>query len=432
MRDVIVDHARRYPLWGVDDVYKLIYQVAMGSEHAAADETAARAWLTRELGVMGSGPDEPLVDPISPDGSVVRIHLRPYARLGLDAETLLAAFLRTAREFRGSVQLLEDSLANAARLAGDGLIVLDRAELGLYAARMKASGFPAVHHSATYAAAYRPAYRVVARAFLLPDIVGWIRCSEPLPMREDVHRLCREFVRGLVEIFGSRLHAAYVYGALTFPETVNVGDVDFHVVLASPPSDAERAATLGLHDRLAREFPPLGAELDGYYILLAECHRSERPRHLLFPDIVDDSWALHRAHILAGRVIVLHGPDPRTIYAAPSWPEIDDALRGELDYVEAHLAQYPAYCVLNLCRLMYSHETGDVVTSKAAAAAWGLDRLPAWRSLIEAARRSYAHEDTAEDRAALSRDVRSFYGFGCAHIAALSGKGPSAPRRGER
>ena len=250
--------------------------------------------------------------------------------------------------------------------------------------------------------------------------------------RDEIRDLCTAFLEGLESILGAKLHAVYLYGAVTFPETDYTGDVDFHVIVTGLPTEAERAALLGLHDRLARDFPPLGAELDGYYILLADARRSERPRHRLFPDFVDDSWALHRAHILAGRCIVLRGPDPRTIYVPPSWLELEKALDGELDYVANHLAQYPAYCVLNLCRLMYSHETGDVVTSKAAAAAWAIERLPAWRSLIEAARRSYAHEDTAEDRVALSRDVRSFYGFGCAHIAALSGKGPSAPRRVER
>jgi len=251
-------------------------------------------------------------------------------------------------------------------------------------------------------------------------------------VKSEVRDLCQAFADGLRDSLREKLHAVYVYGAVTFPETVYTGDVDFHVIVTESPTEAERAAILGLHDRLARDFPPLGAELDGYYILLDDARGTARPRHLLYPDVVDDSWALHRAHLLAGRCIVLHGPDPKTIYVPPTRSEIEGALRGELDYVEAHLAQYPAYCVLNLCRLMYSRETGDVVTSKAAAAAWALDRLPAWRSLIEAARRSYAHEDTAEDRAALSRDVRSFYGFGCTHIAALSGKGPSAPRRGER
>jgi hypothetical protein len=230
-------------------------------------------------------------------------------------------------------------------------------------------------------------------------------------VKSEVRDLCQAFADGLRDSLREKLHAVYVYGAVTFPETDYTGDVDFHVIVMEPPTEAERVAILGLHDRLVRDFPPLGSELDGYYILLDDARGTARPRHLLYPDVVDDSWALHRAHILAGRVIVLHGPDPRTIYAAPSWPEINDALRGELDYVEAHLAQYPAYCVLNLCRLMYSYETGDVVTSKAAAASWAMDRFAARRPLIEAARRSYAREDTAEDRLALSTGVGTFYEF---------------------
>jgi hypothetical protein len=229
--------------------------------------------------------------------------------------------------------------------------------------------------------------------------------------RDEIRDLCTAFLEGLESILGAKLHAVYLYGALTFPETEYTGDVDFHVIVTEPPTETERAALLGLHDQLARDFPPLGAELDGYYILLADARRSERPRHLLFPDLIDGSWALHRAHILAGRCIILHGPDPKTIYVPPTRSEIEGALRGELDYVADHLAQYPAYCVLNLCRLMYSHETGDVVTSKVASATWASERLPLWWSLVEAARRSYAHEDTAEDRLSLSTGVGTFYEF---------------------
>lgn len=230
-------------------------------------------------------------------------------------------------------------------------------------------------------------------------------------VKSEVRDLCQAFADGLRDSLREKLHAVYVYGAVTFPETDYTGDVDFHVIVMEPPTEAERAAILGLHDRPARDFPPLGSELDGYYILLDDARGTARPRHLLYPDVVDDSWALHRAHILAGRCIILYGPDPKTIYVPPTQSEIEGALRGELDYVVAHLVQYPAYCVLNLCRLMYSHETGDVVTSKAASAAWASVRLPTWRPLIDAARRSYAHEDTAEDRLSLSTGVGTFYEF---------------------
>jgi len=166
MRDILIDHARRYPRWALEDLYKLVHQGAMGSEHAVIDEARAREWLTRELADLRSGPDEPLLDPISAGGSIVRVHLRPLVRLGLDAELLLGAFVRTAREFRGSTESIEVGFAEAAGLARDGLLAFGVADVRSLVARMRTVGFPAVRHSAVFRAEYHPAYRVVARAFL--------------------------------------------------------------------------------------------------------------------------------------------------------------------------------------------------------------------------------------------------------------------------
>jgi hypothetical protein len=63
-------------------------------------------------------------------------------------------------------------LAVAMRLAGEGLLSLDPTEVELLAARMKACGFPAVHHTAAFLSYYRPAYRVVAREFLPESLVA--------------------------------------------------------------------------------------------------------------------------------------------------------------------------------------------------------------------------------------------------------------------
>ena len=243
-----------------------------------------------------------------------------------------------------------------------------------------------------------------------------------MEMRPEIRDLCRAFVEGLGDIVGTRLYAVYIYGALTFPETEYAGDVDFHAILSAAPSESERAALLTLHDRLAREFPPLGAELDGYYILLGDARGSTPPRHLLFPHLVDDSWALHRAHILAGRCVVLRGPDPKTVYVAPTWAEVADALDGELDYVARHLAQYPDYCVLNLCRLVYSWETGDVVTSKAAGAAWASRRFPAWKPLIDLALMSYAKRTSEADRETLLVGAADLYPLATREIDAARGR----------
>jgi hypothetical protein len=172
MRRILTAHAARYPHWGLDDLYKLIHQAAVGSEHAVSDETHARGWLTRELASLGAGPEEPLIDPISPGNEVLRVHLRPFVRLRLEGELLLEAFIRTAREFQGSADRIVEYAETAADLAREGLLRFGGDEVTQLVARMKEAGFPAVHHSASFEAEYRPAYRVVARHELPPEIIA--------------------------------------------------------------------------------------------------------------------------------------------------------------------------------------------------------------------------------------------------------------------
>jgi len=233
---------------------------------------------------------------------------------------------------------------------------------------------------------------------------------------DGIRDLCGALLRGLEAALGEKLYGVYLYGAVAFPEGGSTGDIDFHVILTEAPDDSEKAQLNALHAALARDYPPLGAELDGYYILLEEARRTSPPRHQLLAGVVDDSWALHREHIRAGRCIVLRGPDPKEVYPPASWPELRSALQGELDYVEEHLSQYPDYCVLNLCRLMYSFETGDVVVSKRASAGWAFDAFPEWRPLIEAARRSYDRQATAQDQELLRSEVRALFDFACQRI----------------
>jgi len=170
LRPILIAHSNRYPRWSVVDLYKLIYQAAMGAEHAVFDEAGARQWLLDEIRNLGSGPEEPLVDIISPDDAVVRVHLRPFVRAGKNVEQLLDAFLHTAHEFLGSVQRLENYGRDAVQEATEGVFPFSADEVAAYMGRMKENGFPAVHHSPAFEAEYRPAYRVVARNFLPADI----------------------------------------------------------------------------------------------------------------------------------------------------------------------------------------------------------------------------------------------------------------------
>jgi hypothetical protein len=233
---------------------------------------------------------------------------------------------------------------------------------------------------------------------------------------EEIKAICGAFVEGLRRVLGKRLYAAYVYGAAAFPDAVPTGDIDFHVILVDELTAAERSALEELHQTLTNRFPPLGGELDGYYILLADARRDSPPQSQMWRRATDHAWPLHCEHIRAGRHIVLHGPDPREIYPPATWTQIETALQHELDFVQKHLQDYPDYCILNLCRLIYSYETKKIVVSKAGAADWAHGALPDWRRHIDLARKSYARQITSEEREFIYAEVAGFFEFAQSRI----------------
>ena len=162
---ILLAHLARYPLMQPVDLYKLLHQAAMGSEHAAPDEMTARPWLEREIRNLGEGPGDPLIDPIAPGGEIVRVHLRPYLAAGYEPERLLHALLRTGREHRGSTERLAEWGQVAAQMAEAGWLPFGP-ELRELLQERAAQGYGAAHHSRQYVESYRPAYRVVTAAFL--------------------------------------------------------------------------------------------------------------------------------------------------------------------------------------------------------------------------------------------------------------------------
>jgi hypothetical protein len=237
-----------------------------------------------------------------------------------------------------------------------------------------------------------------------------------MPIPAEIQKILHVFLAGLSQTIGEKLVGVYLYGALTFPDSGTIGDIDFHVILKSPLDQQERSQLQSLHLTLAQQYPPLGAELDGYYLLLEDSKQKTPPKDQLHDEIYDNSWALHCAHIRQGRCIALFGPDPSQIYPLVTWLELESALEGELDFVARHLDEYPAYCVLNLCRLMYSYTTRDVVVSKRFSAEWAGREFSEWAPLIHSAERYYDHQTTFSDDQLLDAKAGSFFVFACDQI----------------
>lgn len=124
----------------------------------------ALGWLRAEADGLSidSFADEELYDLISPDGSLFRVHLRPWFRAGGDLEVLGRAFIGTGRIPRG-----DDADFRCAAVAIVTEIGPMRAEELLALLPVSSERvLPAIRYSAAYEQAYSPKYRIVDREHL--------------------------------------------------------------------------------------------------------------------------------------------------------------------------------------------------------------------------------------------------------------------------
>ena len=165
--DRLAEQVKRYPDMQTADAYKFVHQAAFGNGHLITDEAAARTYLRTELDSVSGGASEPLIEDVSPDGSVIRVNLRPFKAQNLDATKLADVMLESAKKFRPDREQFERWWDAAADAALRRTLPFDAAKLSAFGAMRNLEDYPAVHHSEIYAARYRPAYRVVLRAAYL-------------------------------------------------------------------------------------------------------------------------------------------------------------------------------------------------------------------------------------------------------------------------
>lgn len=171
----ILDHAigqwKATPEMRIEDAYKWLYHAALGGEHAVTSEDGPRRWLDREWAALGAPlAHEPEVVPLTTDGKIVRINLRPYKSRGGDKEMLLWSFVLSAEKFKSDKSVfVREWGALGARLRNQPWAALTSQEWSRLDRDVRAKGFPAIHHSAHYEARYKPAYRVVLSEMLTPS-----------------------------------------------------------------------------------------------------------------------------------------------------------------------------------------------------------------------------------------------------------------------
>jgi hypothetical protein len=145
------------------DIYKLLYQGVRGPEHIISSPQAFREYLMSEWQALNPGGDDPLTESIRPDGTLLRLNLRPFKAAGGSLEALTAACLETARRPWGTQVELQQAWKSFVNACQTGCWRdLGMQEVESFNSWIKDIGYPPVHHSESYRNLYRPAYRLVA------------------------------------------------------------------------------------------------------------------------------------------------------------------------------------------------------------------------------------------------------------------------------
>ncbi|MBM2840364.1 MAG: hypothetical protein HW412_892 [Bacteroidetes bacterium] len=157
-------HQARHPNLHVQDVCKLLYQSCFGVEHILSDSSEVAAYLTSELASVDSPlSGEQLLERISSENDLVRVNLRPFKALNLDPAALVKAMFQSARETIPDTLMFYRLWNELAALVKYGLLNFPVTDLKVWDEKVGGGTIQPVHHSAEYAAANRPAYRVVKR-----------------------------------------------------------------------------------------------------------------------------------------------------------------------------------------------------------------------------------------------------------------------------
>ncbi len=166
--NLIISHFNRYPKMEIQDVYKLLYQGALGPEHIIDSQESFEARLKKELEEMEPlAGDIPLWENIRPDGELVRINLAPFRAKGGTEQNLATLCFWTASSFNGVRNDLIDAWNTFGRICGDNRIRKFSSEnYSTYSSFLEKNNYPAVSHSEIYRNSYHPAYRLVRREFL--------------------------------------------------------------------------------------------------------------------------------------------------------------------------------------------------------------------------------------------------------------------------
>ncbi|MBN1660533.1 MAG: DUF4111 domain-containing protein [Anaerolineae bacterium] len=241
----------------------------------------------------------------------------------------------------------------------------------------------------------------------------------------EVNGALRALLAGVQSVLGDLVVGLYVHGSLAGGGfEPGRSDIDFCVATSSPLPASLLPSLEAMHVRLAASGRPWVDRLEGSYIPLRALRRYD-PADAHHPALrVDGSfdvdhhgvdWII-QLYVMREHGIAVAGPPPRTLIDPIQPDDLRRAALGILhawwvpqlaDHTRLCAAEYQAYAVLTMCRILYTLEHGTVVP-KAEAARWARGIVDEPGALLIDLALAWRHRmalDRLEDVLGLIRDT---------------------------
>lgn len=220
----------------------------------------------------------------------------------------------------------------------------------------------------------------------------------------DVNEILNLLHTNIKNILQNQFIGMYLFGSLANSDFDEHSDIDVLVVTDGESSDDSFSALKDMHAEMARIDSPWDVQQEVSYIPQNALRRFDRS-NILHPHLDrgsgealhimahESDWIIQR-HLLRERGIVIAGPDLKTLIDPIESKELRQAVIDVLplwinpildDPSQIKKRGYQSYCVLSLCRMLYTLQN-KAILSKPAAAKWAMDTLDSkWKPLIERA-----------------------------------------------
>lgn len=162
LRQLIMGHIIRRPEMEAQDVYKLLYQGVYGVGHILSDRAWDRLIEESESINIDDHQEEPLTEPVSPDGAMIRVNLRPYLRQQMNLEKLYEA-MKISADIPGDDDKFLGFWQEFKVMVREEKLELSWKNIGEIDLSLSDEGPKPRHHTQVYRMAYYPAYRVVKK-----------------------------------------------------------------------------------------------------------------------------------------------------------------------------------------------------------------------------------------------------------------------------